>query len=196
MYGFEFPPLSERLARFAEQLEIVHRQWTEEQFDFDGAYYSLEESRALPKPLQQPHPNLLVGGSAKRGTADPAAHFADEYNTIFASPAECRNRRHLLDEACSRAGRDPASLRFSLMTGCIVGRDAHDVDVRARAVAARAGADGENFIAERRDRWIIGALDEVRARLAEYEAAGVERFFLQHLDHRDLDAVALLGELG
>src|SRR5207302_344224 len=70
-----------------------------------------------PNPAQQPHPPLLVGGSGTRGTAEPAARFADEYNTPFASPEEFAQIRAKVAATCDRLGRDPTTLRFSLMTG-------------------------------------------------------------------------------
>ena len=195
IYGFRFATARERVARFAEQLEIVHRQWTEEDFDFAGAYYRLDGSRAWPKPVQQPHPPLIVGGAAKPGTATPAARFADEYNTTYVAPEEARERRRRLDEACERADRDPTTLRFSLMTGCIVGRDDDEVRTRARRVMARGGGDGDvdDFIRDRSERTLVGTVEQVAARLREYEAAGVERVMLQHLDHEDIEMVELVG---
>ena len=80
-----------------------------------------EDERMLPKPVQQPHPPLIVGGSGKPGTVEPAVRWADEYNTTGASPEACRERREALDRACERAGRDPATLPLSLMRTCIVG---------------------------------------------------------------------------
>jgi F420-dependent oxidoreductase-like protein len=195
MYGFPFPPTSVRVEMFAEQLEIVHRQWTEDELDFDGRHYRLEGGRAWPKPLQQPRPPLIVGGAAKRGTVEPAVRFADEYDTTFSSPEECARKRRTLDEFCERAGRDPATLRFSLMTTLIVGRDEREVRDRARRVMERGSGDGDldDWIAGRRDRTVIGTVDEVVARLRQYEAAGVERFFAQHLDHADVTMVELIG---
>ena len=70
-FGFPFPETPVRLAMFAEQLEIVHRLWTEERVDFHGEHYTLENAPGLPKPVQQPHPPLIVGGSGTRGTASP-----------------------------------------------------------------------------------------------------------------------------
>lgn len=196
-YGFPFPELSERLSMFAEQLEIVHRSWTEEVFSFDGRHYRLDAVRALPKPLQRPRPPLIVGGAARRGTVEPAVRFADEYDTTFASPEECRARRGRLDEACQRAGREPASLVFSLMTGCLIGRDEADVRERGRRLMERVGAAGDvhDFLRERSERTLVGTVEQVQARLSEYAAAGVERIFLQHLVHSDVDAVALMGSL-
>jgi len=83
------------------------------------------------------------------------------------------------------------------MTGCVIGSDEREVRERVGRVQERMGRDGdvEDFLREHRDTWILGTLDEVGSRLGELEQAGVERVFLQHLDHADLDAVALMGKL-
>jgi F420-dependent oxidoreductase-like protein len=194
-YGFPFHDLATRLELLAEQLEIVHRQWTEDVFDFEGRHYRLEGCRALPKPLQRPHPPLLVGGSAGRKTADPAARFADEYNTVAAPVEACRERRAKLDEACEREGRDPSTLRFSLMTGCVLGEDEAQVRERVRAVLAATGRDmpPEEYLETRRHALVLGTVDEAAGRLRELEEAGVERIFLQHLAHDDVEMVELIG---
>lgn len=194
-HGFDFPDLQVRIERFVEQLEIVHRQWTEEAFSYDGMHYRLEDCRALPKPLQKPRPPIIVGGSGGRGTVEPAVRIADEYNTPLASPEQCRARRQRVVEACERAGRDPASLPFSLMTTTIVGADRAEVLARTRAVMRtwRSDGDPEAFLEERAGGWIVGTVDEVVERLREYAAAGVERVMLQHLVPEDLEMVAMLG---
>jgi F420-dependent oxidoreductase-like protein len=196
-YGFPFPPLAERMELFAEQLELIHRSWTEDDLDFSGRHYRTEALRALPRPVQRPRPTLIVGGSARRGTVGPAVRLADEYNTIFVSAEECAARRRRLDEACREAGRDPSTLTFSLMTPCVLGRDEAEAHDRVRRVIGRMGREGDpgDFVREHADTWILGTLDQVRGRLDAYERAGVERVMLQHLDHADLDAVALMGEL-
>src|SRR2546429_6610411 len=118
-YGFDFGTARERVARFGEQLEVVHRLLRDDNVDFDGAHYKLEGAPGLARP-QLP---ILVGGSAKPGTAEPAIRFADEYNTFFANLDEIRKRKRSLDEACQRAGRDPITLRRSLTSPCVVVRD-------------------------------------------------------------------------
>jgi F420-dependent oxidoreductase-like protein len=157
-FGFPFPETPVRMAMFAEQLEIVHRLWTEPHVDFRGEHYVLENAPGLPKPVQQPHPPIIVGGGGGRGTAEPAARFADEYNTPFKSPEEFAKVRANVSAACERIGRDPATMRFSLMTGLPA-----------------------------------GTVDEIAARLREYEAVGCDRVMLQHLDHADLEPVRLIG---
>jgi F420-dependent oxidoreductase-like protein len=188
-FGFPFPSVRERLALFEEQLEIVYREWTEDDVDFEGRHYRLVKASARPKPVQRPHPPLIVGGSARAGTVEPAVRFADEYNTIFAEPDECRRRRSFIDEACERLGRDPATLPLSLMTTCVVGRDGAELRRRADRVAARTGREPTP------EGRIIGTLDEVVERLSAYEEAGVTRVMLQHLDHADVEMIELVGEL-
>jgi alkanesulfonate monooxygenase SsuD/methylene tetrahydromethanopterin reductase-like flavin-dependent oxidoreductase (luciferase family) len=182
-YGFPFPELSERLRLLAEQLETVREHWA------DGP--------AQPKPVQKPRPPLIVGGSGGRGTTEPAARFADEYNTLLAAADECARRRRRLDRACERVGRDPATMRFSLMTGCLMGVDEAELRERARRLLARRGEEGgdpDALVARYRERGVAGTPDEVVERLQELEQAGrVERVMLQHLQHDDLETVALIG---
>src|SRR5919197_3369734 len=179
-YGFPFPETSERVARFAEQLEIVHRLWTEERVDFRGTYYKLEDATAQPKPLQEPHPPILVGGGGKGGTAEPAARFADEYNTPFVSPDEFARIRANVTAAAERAGR---TLRCSTMTGCLIGETRADALARARRLYDRSPRepDFETWLDGYAQRSLIGSVDEVGERLREYERAGCERVMLQHL---------------
>jgi F420-dependent oxidoreductase-like protein len=198
-YGFAFPPLRERMAVLSEQLEIIHRQWIEHTFDFVGEHYRIEGLDARPKPIQQPHPPLIVGGSAGPRSARLAARWADEYNTIYVTPDEARERRRALDEACQREGRDPATLRFSMMNGFLIGFDREDLRARAHQLADwrghsdQASADIDNYIAAVAQPWITGTPDEVVARLREYEAAGIERVMLQHHLVQDFDALELIG---
>ena len=189
-YGFPFPPMAERMDRLSEQLEIVRGSFAPGPFSFAGAHYSVEELDALPKPVQDPLP-LLMGGAAKPRGAALAARFASEYNVVHASPDEAAAARGRLAAACEQAGRDPATLRFSLMHQFLIGRDAAALGDRAEALAAvtreQAGVE------ELRRSAIAGTPDEVVARLREYEAAGVERVMLQHLLHRDVEALELIA---
>ncbi|HEV7134642.1 MAG TPA: TIGR03560 family F420-dependent LLM class oxidoreductase [Gaiellaceae bacterium] len=195
-FGFPFPETSVRLAMFAEQLEILHRLWTEPLVDFHGAHYTLEDAPGLPKPVQQPHPPILVGGSGTRGTADPAARFADEYNTPFASVDEFAAIRANVVAACERAGRDPETMRFSLMTSCVIGATRDEALDRARQLYERRARDEsfETWLAGLSERALVGSVDEVASRLHDYERAGCGRVMLQHLLHTDLDPVRLIGE--
>jgi alkanesulfonate monooxygenase SsuD/methylene tetrahydromethanopterin reductase-like flavin-dependent oxidoreductase (luciferase family) len=181
-HGFPFPPLRERFAKLEADAEAIVRSWT-------------DDDRAQPKPVQTPHPPIVVGGSAKSRGARLAARFAQEYNTTSATLEQVGERRAALDAACHSAGRDPASLPLSLMTGCLIGRTADEVRERGARVQrlVRAGGDLEAWLAKSANTWVIGTVEEAAERLRALEAAGVTRVMLQHLDHRDLDAVELMG---
>ncbi len=196
-YGFEYPEDRVRMELLAEQLEIVHRSWSEAPLTFEGRHYRVEGLHALPRPLQDPHPPLIVGGHGGRRSAALAARWADEYNTISAGPAECARLRARVEDAWEAEGRDPATLRFSLMTGSVVGEDRAEVLDRARAVMAtvRETGDPEAFVRGRADTWVVGTVDQARERIRELEGAGVDRVMLQHLAPDDLGMVALLGRL-
>jgi F420-dependent oxidoreductase-like protein len=192
-YGFPFPPLGERMARLEEQLQVVAGHWADGPFSFDGRHYAIEDIDARPKPVQRPRPPLIMGGGGGPRSLALAARHCDEYNTVYKTAAECAEMRRNLDEACRRAGRDPIPL--SLMTGWLAGEDRAALLDRAGRLAEWQGQDGgaESFLESVPESWLAGTLDELDARLDELAEAGVERVMLQHLLHRDLDAVAEIG---
>ncbi len=171
-YGFPFGTTRTRLDELDRQLAEITRQFT----DADDI---------RPEPVQRPRPPIIVGGRARPRTVRAAIRFADEYNTVFPSVEEARERRQILEDAAREAGREP--LRFSMMIGCVVGRDRSDTDERLAAWRTVTGQDGSPGIA--------GTIDEVAEQLQAYEQAGVERVMLQHLVHEDVEMVAVLGEL-
>jgi alkanesulfonate monooxygenase SsuD/methylene tetrahydromethanopterin reductase-like flavin-dependent oxidoreductase (luciferase family) len=181
-YGFPFLTARERVALLHEQLETIVPQWT-------------EDDRVRPRPVQQPYPYLIVGGSGKPGTVQPAVRWANEYNTTGASPDVCRERREILDRACEAAGRDPATLPVSLMRTCVVGSD--DADLRehvAQYVAIyRPGTSVDDFLRGLGPDDLVGTVEQVAERLRRYEDAGVTRVMLQHLVHENLAMVDVIG---
>jgi F420-dependent oxidoreductase-like protein len=183
-YGFPFPAITTRVEMLAEQVEIVHRLWTEERVDFRGRHYTLEDAPAQPKPVQQPRPPLIVGGSGGRGTVEPALRFADEYNTPFVSP----------EDAAAIRGKVPG-LRFSVMTGFLVGQTRRDVLERARTLFSRRPRETtfEEWLPRVEAVGVVGSVDEAADRLRAYADAGCDRVMLQHLLHTDLEPVRLIG---
>src|SRR5438270_4806949 len=129
-YGFPFAPTGERIDVLAEQLEVVLGNWGQQPFAFEGRHYRLRDLDARPKPIQSPHPNLIMGGNAGPRSAALAARYADEYNTAFPSVEDVRARRQRVIEACSQAGGEP--IPFSIMTAVITGADAAAPRARRR----------------------------------------------------------------
>jgi alkanesulfonate monooxygenase SsuD/methylene tetrahydromethanopterin reductase-like flavin-dependent oxidoreductase (luciferase family) len=193
-YGFPFPPVAERIAMLAEQLEIVRREWDQGPFDFEGEHYRIEGLDALPKPIASP--NLIVGGRARPRSLAIAARWADEYNLVMMSADECRDAVAAISRAWEEAGR--ARPVISLMTGCVIGTDRVDLLERAHRVASVRGEDAtdpEAYIEGLPSHWLIGTEPEISKQIAELEEAGIDRVMLQYLTHGDLDGVDLIAEL-
>jgi alkanesulfonate monooxygenase SsuD/methylene tetrahydromethanopterin reductase-like flavin-dependent oxidoreductase (luciferase family) len=144
--------------------------------------------------VQRPLP-LILGAKGGPRSLRFGARYADEYNTVMSTAEEIADLRRRLDEACEVEGRDPATLPLSMMTGWLVGADRAELLDRAGRLSKWKGGDGdgEAFIAELRESTILGTAAEAIEQLRELEAAGLTRIMGQHLLHRDLDAVALMG---
>ena len=191
-YGFPFAPTRTRMDVLEEQLQVILSNWSAGPVSFAGEHYRLQDLEAQPKPVQSPHPPIIMGGNAGPRSCALAARFADEYNTIYPTLADVRERRENVVAACERAGREP--IPFSIMTSVIAGADARDLRDRLARVA-RARWDGPDaLIADPPRGWIIGVVDEVAQRLQALRDAGVARVMCQHLAHEDLEFIAMLGD--
>jgi F420-dependent oxidoreductase-like protein len=185
-FGLPFPSRGERFDRLEEQIQIITGLWAAEgPFDFSGRYYQLQNNPALPRPLQRPHPPVIVGGFGPRRTPRLAARFASEYNMFSPSAEEFEERVANAHAACREAGRDPESLRLSVVQTLACGRD----EAAARSRAERIGRDLEDMRAKDAG----GTPPELIARLGGWANRGVARVYLQLLDIDDIDQVELVG---
>ncbi|MEP7360806.1 MAG: TIGR03560 family F420-dependent LLM class oxidoreductase [Chloroflexota bacterium] len=202
-HGLAFPDGRERFDMLQEQLAIVHGLWTEpDGWSYAGKHWQVSDALFRPRPVAAAglkHPNLIVGGEAKPRMAALVAQHADEINITSATPASATAGYARVADACRAIGRDPDSVTRSAMTGVLVGRDESEVARRADAlltsVNSSDGNDAQQWLAERRRRWVFGTPEQARARVAELADAGVERVMLQTFLPRDREMVALLGEI-
>jgi F420-dependent oxidoreductase-like protein len=185
-YGIPFPSTGERFDRFEEQLAVITGLWgSDGSFSFDGEHYQVSDSPGLPKPVQQPHPPLLIGGVGKRRTPELAARYADEFNLPFVSLEVTREQFARVRAACEDQGRDPATMRWSSALTVCVGADDTEVTRRAEAI----GRDVE----ELRANGLAGTPAEVVERIGQFAEAGAQRVYLQTLDIDDLDHLELIA---
>jgi F420-dependent oxidoreductase-like protein len=185
-YGLPFPAQAERFDRLAEQLQIISGLWLcppGEHFTFDGRYYQLKDSPALPKPVQVPHPPIIIGGHGARRTPALAALHAAEFNVPYAGLATVTAQFTRVRAACAAAGRDPGSIRLSAVLPLCCGRTGAEV-------ARRAAAQGRT-VAGLRGAGLAGSPAEVIDTLGRIAEAGADRIYLSILDLADLDHLAL-----
>jgi F420-dependent oxidoreductase-like protein len=188
-HGVPFPPVAERFDRLAEQLEIITGLWATpvgSTYSFTGRHYQLADSPGLPKPVQSPHPPLIVGGSGPRRTPRLAARFADEYNAVF-SPAEVVGERFAaVRQACQDLDRDSTALTYSATLLVCCGRTDAEVDRRARVL----GRDPQTL---RSRGALVGTPAEVVEQIRAYRAVGASRMYLQVIDMSDLDHLDVIA---
>lgn len=186
-YGIPFPSLGERFDHLEEQLEIITGLWEtpgDKTFDFAGTHYTLTNSPALPKPVQRPHPPIIIGGAGAVRTPRLAARYADEYNVPFHSIEDTEAAYERVRAACAGAGRE-RSITFSAAQVVCCGRD--EAELRRRADAIGRSVD------DLRENGIAGTPAEVVERIGRFGAAGAGRIYLQTLDLDDLDHLELIA---
>ncbi|MEU2547932.1 LLM class F420-dependent oxidoreductase [Streptomyces roseolus] len=184
-YGIPFP--KERFGRLEEQLAIVTGLWGTEAgktFDYEGRYYRLADSPALPKPAQRRIP-VLVGGHGATRTPRLAARYADEFNIPFASVEDTERQFGRVRAAAEEAGRPAGDLVYSNALVACVGKDDAEVARRAAAIGRE--------VEELKANGLAGSPAEVVDKLGRYAAVGSSRVYLQVLDLDDLDHLELIS---
>jgi alkanesulfonate monooxygenase SsuD/methylene tetrahydromethanopterin reductase-like flavin-dependent oxidoreductase (luciferase family) len=199
--GCPFPPLRERYDQLEESLAIIHGLWTEpDGWNYPGQHWQLRRSHLRPRPTfsGERHPHLILGGEGGPRLARLVATYADEFNRTSASPDNVRGAYARVRAACEAADRDPDSVVLSAMVGVLVAdseSEMRDRVDRQLAFFGSGGGSADEWLAERRDRWIMGTPEQAGRRIAEFAAAGVQRIMLQDFLPHDLEMVALLGRI-
>jgi F420-dependent oxidoreductase-like protein len=115
--GIPFPPLKQRVDAFEEAVQIVRGLLTTDAFTFDGAHYQVKDATLLPRPVQQPHPPIWIGGSGPKRTLRITAQYADVWNAAGGSPEDVAASSAILDQHCADVARDPGQIRRSVQVG-------------------------------------------------------------------------------
>jgi len=193
--GLAFPPINERADLMEDELALLHGLWEgPDGWTFEGHQLRVAGGAFRPKPVQQPHPPIIIGGTGSPRSIRMAVRYGTEYNMSSSDPDECAAAYARMDEECRRVGRDPKTLRRSAMVGVLIGSTAAEVERRAAAQLELVGNGSERageWLATRRRRWIAGTPDEARAMVVRFAAAGAERIMLQDMLPRDLEMIEL-----
>ncbi len=188
-FGLPFPPVGTRYDVLEDQLEILHGAWSAApgtKFEMTGRTTAVHIEADTVRPLQQPHPPIVLGGAGGPRSARLATMYADEYNVAFRPIDVMRSVHDNVRRACEQAGRDPSTIVWS--TGQVLCCGNTEAEV-----ARRAAAIGRE-VAELRENGLAGSPSEVLEKLGRFAESGAERFYLQVLDLADLDHLRLVAE--
>ncbi|HEY7520888.1 MAG TPA: LLM class F420-dependent oxidoreductase [Methylomirabilota bacterium] len=179
-YGLPFYTVQERLARLDEACQVLRALWTQDRSTFKGRYYQLADAPLSPKPLQRPHPELMIGGGGEKVTLKIVARHADHWN-VWGGPDVLARKGALLDGYCRAAGRDPGTITRSANMALLFSEDRAEIDKLFTALTRRFGMAE----AVARDTMLAGAAGEIRDKLGRLRAAGVDMLFIPTLFMKD-----------
>jgi alkanesulfonate monooxygenase SsuD/methylene tetrahydromethanopterin reductase-like flavin-dependent oxidoreductase (luciferase family) len=187
-FGIPYPPRAERFSRLAEQLALISTLWRTaegQEFDFAGEFYQVKAGRGIPHRDGLRRPRIVIGGSGLVRTPRLAATYADEVNSLARTPAAAEPFMATCEEACAELGRDPATLRRSVLMPITCGDD----DVEIERQLAAAGLRREQI-----DPDLIVTTKELVQRIERWQDAGIDRVVLSRRGAVDLPSLVLLGE--
>jgi len=170
-YGIPFYTTAERIHRLGEAARLIKLLWTEPQVTFDGRFYRLQDAYCEPKPVQRPHPPIMIGGGGEKLTLRVVAEHADQWNT-FGSPEDFRRKIAILREHARAVGRDPEQIEVSWAGALHVTDSASEKAVVLQALAETYGRPVEAV----EPTVLVGSVPEIVERLHRYLEVGVTHF--------------------
>jgi F420-dependent oxidoreductase-like protein len=186
-YGFDFPPVPERMGRLEEALQICRAMFTEEAPSFVGRYYKTSEPLNRPRPIRGNIP-ILIGGGGEQKTLRLVAKYADACN-VFGDVATVRHKLEVLDRHCEAVGRDPGEIQKTRLGGLLIAETAAEAEQKARQQAEARGLDP----AALRAYMVVGDPDSVSEQVAAYLDAGLDGLIFNMPEAQDIDPVRLAG---
>jgi F420-dependent oxidoreductase-like protein len=199
--GLRFPELGERFDMLEEQMAIIHGLWTESDgWTYQGKHWQVLGSMRHGEISRggRRHPHVIFGGKGGPRLARLVAQYGDEFNLSPGIPEAAPEAYTNVRTACADVGRDADGVVCSAMTGVLVAETEEDLRARVADLLAALGQpadDGEAWLADRRQRWIMGTPEQALERVRTFEQAGTQRIMLQDFIPRDLDHIRLMGRI-
>jgi F420-dependent oxidoreductase-like protein len=187
-YGFEFKAPKDRIGMLRECVEIVKSMWTEEETSYDGKYYKMQRANCDPKPLQDPHPRILIGGGGEQLTLRVVARLADRSN-FGGTPEQFAAKCEILKGHCKDVGRDYDEIEKTI-SGEIMIRETED-ELRALGSKSLWGQDFDAWRASS----LVGTPDEVAAKIQHYIDLGCTGFFPWTSDYPSTETIELFAKV-
>jgi F420-dependent oxidoreductase-like protein len=179
-YGIPFYTVQERLARLDEACQVLKALWTQDRSTFKGRYYQLADAPLAPKPVQRPHPELMIGGGGEKVTLKIVARHADHWN-VWGGPEVLGRKGALLDGYCQAAGRNPRSITRSANMALLFTEDRAEIDRLYTGLTKRFGMAE----AVARDTMLAGSVGEIGDKIGRLREAGVDTLFIPTLFTKD-----------
>ena len=194
-YGIPFPKSSIRIEQLKEGVQIIKKMWTQERATYHGKYYSIKEAVCNPKPLQNPHPPIWIGGRSSP-VLQVAAEFADGCNFYACSPNECGEKVKTLSQRCMEIGRDPDEIQKSWLGTVLISKNR--LELANKTKKFKLGHPRKKVrkmpLSEYKSRHILGTPEQCVKRIREFTDSGITYFMLVFPDMDDLQVLQLFSD--
>lgn len=174
VYGIPFPSTRERAKRLEEALQVIRTLWTQDSASFQGAYYQLANAPFVPKPVQKPHPPIMIGGMGEKLTLPLVAKYADMWNAAGLTPSQLAQKITVLNEHCHRVGRDCKKIEKTYITSLYLRTNPTEVQALLEQIPRMQGLSAE----QARATILAGDAAAVRQQVQAYVDAGATHFIL------------------
>ena len=181
-YGIPFPPVKERMQRLEEAVQIIRKMWIEERATFSGKFYQLRDAYCNPKPIQKPHPPIMIGGSGERRTLKIAAKYGDACN-LFGSVETVKKKLAVLREHCRTVGSDYDSIMKTKLGRVVIEKS------KEKVMEAIKGLPEDR----RREYVIYGTPDEVLQKVEAFMDAGIDYLIVNLEPDREFQSLELFA---
>ena len=186
-YGIPFPHTKERLERLDEAVQIIQKMWTEDRTTFEGKYYQIENALCNPKPIQKPHPKILIGGTGEKRLLRTVAKYGDACN-LFGSPETVKKKLAVLREHCKSVGQDYDSILKTKLTQAYIDSDAAAVQERVSQMEKMMPPG------MMREVMIYGTPEQIQKQVEEFREAGIQYLIMSFTPGAELQGIELFGK--
>ncbi len=175
-YGYDFPDASTRIQQMEDAVKLIKKMWTQDSpVTYEGDYYKIEDLILEPKPLQDPHPPILVGGGGEKLTLRATAELADMWNLFATNPEGYSHKIDVLTHHCEDVGRDCEEIEKSLLSTLVIRdttEEAHDAYEELKKKTGTGPAPRGEY------RGVIGSPEDVIEQIGEFQDVGVDLFII------------------
>ena len=175
-YGYKFYNAAARIEQLDESLTIIKKMWQNKRSSFTGKHYSIKNAICNPKPMQDPHPPVMVGGAGNK-LMEVVARHATRYNHPFGTPEILQEKINLLKTKCRLVKRDYKEIENSVLLRVLVGKDNDDVKKIVSGLKKKNESIAD-FLLRSKDSIALGTPEEVAAYLGRYQKIGINYFIV------------------
>jgi len=175
-YGYDFPSTVVRIEQLDEAVSIIKAMWSKQKASFKGKYYTIKNAICNPKPLQKPHPTIMIGGSGEKYLFRVVAKHADRYNHPCGSVDLLKQKISKLKEHCTNIGRNPKEIEYSVLIACLIGEE--DKMIKEIVNQRKKQVHGMQQVREAENASLVGSPENIISGLNRYINIGITHFIM------------------